>query len=29
MNGNYKAFISHSSAQKDFVEEVVREMRAR
>lgn len=26
MNGNYKAFISHSSAQKDFVEEVVREL---
>lgn len=26
MNGNYKAFISHSSAEKDFVEEVVREL---
>lgn len=26
MNGNYKAFISHSSAQKDFVKEVVREL---
>ena len=26
MKGNYKAFISHSSAQKDFVEEVVREL---
>lgn len=26
MDGNYKAFISHSSAQKGFVEEVVREL---
>lgn len=26
MNGNYKVFISHSSVQKDFVEEVVREL---
>lgn len=26
MYGNYKAFISHSSAQKRFVEEVVREL---
>jgi tetratricopeptide (TPR) repeat protein len=26
MNGNYKVFISHSSAQKDFVEEVVHEL---
>ncbi len=26
MNDNYKAFISHSSAQKDFVSEVVREL---
>ena len=26
MYGNYKAFISHSSAQKGFVEEVVREL---
>lgn len=26
MNGNYKAFISHSSAQKKYVEDVVREL---